>query len=124
MFEKIVSLIERIAVALEAIATGNGLPAATPVGDVKPAAVKQTRAAKQAATVAAVVETNFLDDEPEKADAEVKTYTKDEVRAAVIAFQKRHSQPKAQALIASFGSGTLGGIDPSKYPEVIAAAAL
>lgn len=112
---------ERIATALEKIAAGNTTPAAIPAPPVeKPA---KTRAAKAAPVVEALpaeeATAGFLDDEP---PAETKTYTKDEVRQAVIAYQKRHTPTKAQQLLKSFGAETLGALDPAKYAAVVDAA--
>lgn len=66
-----------------------------------------------------VIEENFLDDEPAEVEEEEVKLTKDDVRKAIIAYQKKTNAAKAQALLKSFGASTLGELAESKYAAVI-----
>lgn len=64
------------------------------------------------------------DDEDDEDDAPAQpTYTKDDVRAALVAYQGRSSMEKAQAILKNVGGvEKLGALPESKFAEVINAA--
>jgi NACalpha-BTF3-like transcription factor len=117
------SELARIATALERIAAGAmvdatvaaTLPAPEPVkrGPGRPPKVE---APPQPETTAEP-DDGFLEEE-EKSEA----YTKEDVRAALVAYQGRASQEKARALLKQVGGAdTLGALKEEKFAAVIEA---
>lgn len=124
MFEKLLSLFERLVLAAEKIAGGAPAAAATaPVA--KPARGKP--AAKDTPPPAADLDLDgpgadedFLGGESEP----TKKYTRDEVRAALIEFGKRAGDPaKARAVLKSVGGvEILSELKEDKFAAVVEAA--
>ena len=118
----------RIAVALERLtaASAGVSAAAAPDADAPPAAPRRGRPAKtpEAAVKTPVVEVDpfATDDAPVPTPA--KVYTKEDVRAALIAFQKRVSPEKARELLRVHGGvETLASLPEAKFADVVKAAA-
>ena len=120
------SLLERIAVALEA---RNATPDQTakpatepdkPRGPGRPPKAATAAAAAPAKAPEPAVETDpFAVDDPAPAPV---TYTKDQVRAALVDYQKRTTPGKARGLLKSVGGvDTLGQLTEDKFAAVIAA---
>ena len=130
MFVKLIALFERAVVALEKLAA-NPVDASVPVvpvasentGTAKPR-TRSKPAEEKPATPAPdqqqppLPPADFLDDEP------AKTYTKEEVRAALIAAgQRLGDSAKAQAILKEHGKvETLGQLAPEKFAAVVKAA--
>jgi hypothetical protein len=113
--------LERIAAALEAIAragTSLPVPAAEPVkrGPGRPPKIEAAPAAEEPAR-----EESFLDEEAEPE----KPLTVEEVRAALVDYQKRSgSAEKARGILKQYGHcDTLRSLKPENYAAVFAAAA-
>ena len=116
------TILERIAVSLEKLAALANASANTPVEHVV-AAKPRTKAAPApvvAVTPPAATEPDIFGDEPQA--PVVPAATKDDVRKAMVAYQKRTTPTKAQELLAAFGAATLGALAVDKYAEVIAKA--
>lgn len=70
-------------------------------------------------------EEESFDDEPEADDDdddapdEEEKLTREDVRKAMVAYQKKTSPEKARQLLKSFGANTLGELDEDKYQKVI-----
>lgn len=113
--------LERIATALEALAKG-GAPLAT-------SAPAPVAAAKPRARATPVTEPPASTSEPEvdpfaAAEEPAKTYTRDDVRKALLACQERLGPTAAQAVFKkAAGVDTLPALkDDSKFAAIIAAA--
>lgn len=124
------ALTDAVLKGLVSSATANTGTAVVPVAAVQPAA--QTRQRRAAAAPVATPEPapepvaddgGFLD-EPAPAATPDPEYTLDQVRAALVAFQKAtNSQDKARKLLKEFGGvDTLQNLPKDKYGAVIKAA--
>lgn len=110
------SLLERIAVALEA-------KAAAPVAAAAPAARGPGRPPKPAEAPAPAPEPVAEADPFAVEEAAPVTYTKEQVRAALVAYQKRTTAEKARGLLKTTGGvDTLGALPEDKFAAVIKAA--
>jgi hypothetical protein len=131
MFEKLLSLFERLVAAAEKIAGSAGTPAhvgaaAGPAN--KPARGKAT-AAKETppATDDISLDTTTATDDDflgDGATASEKKYTRDEVRAALVGHGQRHKDPaKARAVLKSAGGvEILADLKEEKFAAVVEAA--
>lgn len=122
--------LERIAVALEKLASAEPVTVATlvdPVAVVAPVAqAPRPRGRPPGSTKAAPAETAPVEQESDPfqvAEAPAVTATKEQVRAALVAYQARSTPDKARAVLKSVGGvDTLPMLPEAKYAAVIAAA--
>jgi len=112
------SLLERIAVALEAPKEDMPAPVVAPK-----AAAKKKRTSKKKAPVVEEPEEEPEDDWDVE-EEEVEEVTLEQVKAALVAYQKASGSPElARKLLAKAGgAATLKALDPAKYQAVYDAA--
>lgn len=134
------ALLERIAVATEAtheLLRVYGVPAASPSPETvtppvesrkrgRPAKVETPAAAPADAGIDfgdAPSDTSFLDEDTTEAPA-VVVYTREDVRSALVALQKKHGNPELarNVLKTAGGCDTLKSLDESKFAAVVEAA--
>lgn len=132
------STLERIAAALEKIASGINIDrvggSVVASADPTPAAAEpekrgRGRPRKEETAAAPAPEADPFDTTPSAASAfdepepPKKTYTADDVRAALVAYQKRATPEKARGLLKAVGEAdTLKALKPELYAKVVEAA--
>ncbi len=99
--------------------TAPAQPAPSAAKSKAAAKVKAAPAEKPAAEKTEDANDDFLNDEPA---APAKELTKDDVRAALVSYQKATTQENARKLLGKFGAETLGALATAKYGEIIAEA--
>lgn len=140
MFEQIINLITRIAVALETLASKEPAASVAVAEIVKPTAA-QVKAAKAAAEQAAKVATpepeleadpiveEVQEEEPVEevdpldapaATTKLKEYTEDDVRVALKNYREVNGSPATMAVLKKAGATGMGDLAVDKYAEVMA----
>lgn len=113
--------LERIAIALETIASGGGLQSAAPTKTTRKRTTKKAEAKAEEPTETKKEEAPAPDDQKAEAEAEGSDGpTLDDVRAALKALQAATDPKKTREVLSTAGgNGALSKVKPAKYQAVI-----